>query len=141
MKVRAISRVEKELKTVGDMVRVLLFVPKDYSLHPTGKKCSLTVNNAKKCIALNDGGNEIHNLIIDTIADSNEDVERNESELSTVASEFNIVVGYDTDGHASVLGLFSTKEGADQCGKEHIKCGNIEHYEIETPMLDEFGYK
>jgi hypothetical protein len=27
------------------------------------------------------------------------------------------------------------------CGKEHLECGNIEHYEIETPMLDEFGYR
>ena len=39
-------------------------------------------------------------------------MERSESELSTVVSEFCIVV-YGTDGHASVLGLFSTKEGAD----------------------------
>lgn len=107
------------------MVRVLLFIPKDYSLHPIGKKCSLTVNNAKKYIALNDGGNEIHNLIIDTIADSNGNVECSESELRAVASEF-YIVGYGSDGHASVLGLFSTNEGADQCGKENLKCGNIE---------------
>lgn len=140
MKVKAISRVETNLETVGDMVRALLFLPKNYLLHPTGMKCSLAVDNANKCVLL-DGDNEIHNLIIDTIADSNDDVERNESELSAVASEFCIVVGYDIDGHASVLGLFSTKEGADQCGKEHLECGNIEHYEIETPMLDEFGYK
>lgn len=120
---------------------MVLVLPKDYLLHLTGKKCSFTVDNVKKCIALNDGGNEIHNLIIDTIADSNEDVERNESELSAVASEFYIVVGYGSDGHASVLGLFRTKEGAVQRGKEHLECGNIEHYEIETTMLDEFGYK
>lgn len=93
------------------MVRALLFLPKNYLLHLTGMQCSLAVNNANKCVLL-DGGNGIHNLIIDTIADSNDDVERSESELSTVVSEFCIVV-YGTDGHASVLGLFSTKEGAD----------------------------
>lgn len=56
-----------------------------------------------------------------------------------------IVVGYtkaDNDSYDScIMGAFSTIELAEECGNELKTAGNITYYEIESPIVDEFGYK
>lgn len=57
-----------------------------------------------------------------------------------------VVMGYvdicqNGNTEAVLQGVFSSEALATECGKELVECGNIAYYEIETPKLDEFGYK
>lgn len=57
-----------------------------------------------------------------------------------------VVMGYQDvcqngNYEASLMGVFSSRELAEECGDELIACNLVHHYEIEEPLLDEFGYK
>lgn len=95
------------------------------------------VDNLHECVYLDEpiACEEIHDEII---ADA-EEIESDEKKC--VASEFYVVMGYNEQEHASLLGLFSSEEAAAECGQEHLDCKNIIRYEIENPTLDEFGFK
>lgn len=42
---------------------------------------------------------------------------------------------------ARLLGVFSEEKLAAECGDELVASGDIDYYEIEHPLLDEFGWK
>lgn len=57
-----------------------------------------------------------------------------------------VVIGYSDENQnggeqARLIGVFSTERLAMECGDELVECGEVIRYEIETPMIDEFGYK
>ena len=97
MKVKSIEILCDAIGTVGDLVKELLFVPKDYLLHPVGQECSLVVDNLHECVYLDDpiACEEIRDEII---ADT-EEIESDEKKC--VASEFYVVMGYDKQERAS----------------------------------------
>ncbi len=44
--------------------------------------------------------------------------------------------------HESILyGVYSTEQLAREAAEELLELGNIHHYEIECPKLDEFGWR
>jgi hypothetical protein len=74
------------------------------------------------------------------------EVEVPDNILSAYHPELHICMGYlDINGNgnyeAQLLGAFSTQALAEECGNELMEIGNVHHYEIECPELDEFGYK
>lgn len=140
MRINTIEVSEASLDTVEDVVRELLFVPKDYLLHPLGQKCKMAVNNANKCVYL-DKPEEVEDICDYVLSEKGEEVECTEESLKTMESEIFVVMGYDIYGKAKLLGVFSSLEAAGVCGKEHIKYGDIINYEVETPALDEFEYR
>lgn len=140
MRINTIEVLEASLDTVEDAVRELLFVPKDYLLHPLGQKCKIAVNNANKCVYL-DKPEEVEDTCDYVLSEKGEEVECTEESLKTMTSEFYVVMGYNEQEHTSLLGLFSSEEAAAECGQEHLDCENIIRFEIENPTLDDFGLK
>ena len=48
----------------------------------------------------------------------------------------------DNDNYESILyGVYSTEQLAREAAEELLELGNIHHYEIECPKLDEFGWR
>lgn len=46
------------------------------------------------------------------------------------------------DNYESILyGVYSTEQLAREAAEELLELGNIHHYEIECPKLDEFGWR
>lgn len=140
MKVKSVEKVDEVFSTVEDMVSFLLNAPKGYLCHPFGQQCTAAVDNVNKCVYL-DEPNFISSIADEIVAESGTEVECEEASLKSMAEEIYVTMGYDEYGRASLLGVFSKEEAAKECGQEHTDCGNINYYEIETPKLDEFGFK
>lgn len=94
MRINTIEVLEASLDTVEDAVRELLFVPKDYLLHPLGQKCKIAVNNANKCVYL-DKPEEVEDICDYILSEKGEEVECTEESLKTMTSEFYVVMGYN----------------------------------------------
>ena len=138
------------LETVEDMIKALMKVPKGYLLHPLGQKCAMAVNNYHKCIQLDDPcwvegyEDELKEEILANGDDTEIEVE--DSKLQTYSLNLCVVMGYidlcqNGNYEAQLMGVFSTDELAKECGDELVEAEVVHHYEIEHPLLDEFGYK
>lgn len=145
-----IELVAEKLNTVEDLIKVLMCVPAKYKLSENGQSTQICIDHDKECIYT---GTPME------IADHVYDVERNlartgqaskisipDEKLQIFQQELYAVIGYvDVNENGSyetqLYGVFSKKEIAQDCGDELVECGNIHHYEIECPMLDEFGWK
>lgn len=140
----------KDLETVGDVIEALMQMPKGYTLHPLGQKCQLGVDHCHECVYLEDP-NCIGEYTTEVIAEAEEMgeptvIEVPDEKLATYQTRLYVVMGYtdlcQTGNYEAVLqGVFSTEKLARECGDELTAVGNIHHYEIECPTLDEFGWK
>lgn len=142
--------IEKDLETVGDVIEALLSMPKGYTLHPLGQKCQLGVDHYHECVYLEDPNciGEYTTEVIEEAKNMGEptELEVPDEKLATYQSELYVVMGYvdlcQNENYEAVLqGVFSTESLARECGDELVSSGNIHHYEIECPLLDEYGYK
>lgn len=138
--------IEKDLETVEDVIEALMQVPKDYMLHPLGQKCQLGVDYYHECAYLEDP-----NCIGEYTYDVAEDAKRNgepaeleipDEKLVTYQPKLYVVMGYvdlcGNGNHEAVLqGIFSTEQKAHACGEQLTASGNVHHYEIECPLLNE----
>ena len=70
-----------------------------------------------------------------------------DEKLTTYADkELYVVIGYDDvcgngNYEAILYGVYSTEQLAREAAEELLELGNIHHYEIEYPKLDEFGWR
>ena len=141
---------EYDLETVEDMINALIKMPKDYTLHPLGQKCQLGVSHCHECVYLEDP-NCIDEYTYDVIEEAKEngdpvEIEVPDEKLATYKTEIYVVMGYEDlcqngNYEAVLYGVYSTEKLARECGDELVALGNIHHYEIERPLLDEFGWK
>ena len=140
----------KPLDTVEDVIKALLTMPKGYLLHPLGQQCVLGVDHVNGCVYMDDincMGEYTYDLIEEAkrLGEPTE-IEVPDSELAVYQPDLFAVIGY-TDAaengnyEAQLMGIFSTEELAKECGDELTKSNVIHHYEIESPKLEEFGYK
>lgn len=146
----SVEKIAVELETVEDMIRALMKMPAKYRLHPLGQKCEMGVDHTHECVYLDES------TWLDTYIDeAKEEAEESgepfeidvpDENLNVFQQELFVVMGYSDicmngNYEAQLQGVFSTEELAKECGDELVKCGNIHHYEIECPLLDEFGWK
>ena len=148
MKREAIEVIDCDLETVEDMIKALQQTPKGYTLHPLGQKCSLAVDHRNKCVYLDDETDiEIIKSEVEEEAESlgePREIEVPDEELEVYNPELNVVMGHSVSGNGEevqCMGVFSTPELAAECGDELVKAEVVKYYEVETPKLDEFGYK
>lgn len=148
MKQEIVEVKDYDLETVEDMIKALLQVPKGYTLHPLGQKCSLAVDHRYKCVYL-DGATDIEIIKSEVEEEAKSlgepmEIEVPNEELVVYNPKLYVVMGYlvsEIGEEVQCMGVFSTPELATECGDELVGAGVIEHYEVETPELDEFGYK
>lgn len=146
MKKPLVEKIDKDLETVEDMIEALMQTPKGYLLHPLGQKCEMLIDHAHRCVYLDDP-DQIEEFI-DEAEDENETLEKEipDHELESYSFVVFAVMGYsDLCGNgnmeAQLYGVFNTEKAAKECGEELVEAEVIGYYEIETPLLDEFGYK
>lgn len=142
--------IEKDLETVGDVIEALLQMPKGYTLHPLGQKCQLGVDHYHECVYLEDP-NCIGEYTTEVMEEAKKngdptEVEVPDEKLAVYQTELHVVMGYvdlfENGNYEAVFqGVFSTEQLARECGDELVASGNIHHYEIECPLLDEFGWR
>lgn len=70
-----------------------------------------------------------------------------DEKLTTYADkELYVDIGYDDvcgngNYEAILYGVYSTEQLAREAAEELLELGNIHRYEIESPKLDEFGWR
>lgn len=142
--------VEKDLETVQDVIEVLMQMPKGYTLHPLGQKCQLGVDYFHECVYLEDPDciGEYTTEVMEEAKEMGEptEIEVPDKTLESYQTELYVVMGYadlyENGNYEAVLqGVFSTEQLARECGDELVASGNIHHFEIECPLLNEFGWK
>ena len=74
------------------------------------------------------------------------EIEVPDEKLAVYQTGLHVVMGYvdlcENGNYEAVLqGVFSTEQLAREYGDELVASGNIHHYEIECPLLDEFGWR
>lgn len=145
-----IELVPKQVNTVEDLIKVLMKVPAKYKLSPNGQPTQICVDHDNECIYMGtfmemaDYVDDVEKELVKTGQASKISVP--DEKLQTFQQELHAVMGYaDANENGSyetqLYGVFSAKELAEECGNELVECSNIHHYEIECPMLDEFGWK
>lgn len=141
---------EKDLETVGDIIEALMQMPKGYMLHPLGKKCVMGASHIHQSVFLDepDWLPEYIDEIMEEAKKMGEptEIEVPDEKLAVYQTELHVVMGYvdlcENGNYEAVLqGVFSTEQLARECGDELVASGNIHHYEIECPLLDEFGWR
>lgn len=139
-----------DLETVEDVIKVLMKMPKGYTLHPLGQKCQLGLDHRYECVYLEDPnllGEYTYNAI-EEAKDCGYPVEIDvpDEKLETYQNQVYVVMGYSDvrqngNYEGTLQGVFSTQELAEECGKELVETEVISYYEIECPLVDEFGFK
>jgi hypothetical protein len=142
-----IEVIPNALNNVQDMIKALMEMPANYTLHPLGQQCQMAVDYVHKCVYLDDP-QEIDIIKEDVLAEAKEigdptTIEVSKKELLPYQQELYVVMGYanmyDNDNYEAILeGVFSSPDLAKECGDELVECNEIEYYEIECPLLDEF---
>lgn len=150
MKKPITEQFDYDLKTVEDVIKALMKMPKDYTLNPLGQKCQLGLDHRYECVYLEDLdliGEYTHNAI-EEAKEYGDPVEIDvpDEKLKTYQNQVYVVMGYSDvcqngNYEGSLQGVFSTPELAEECGKELVEAEAISYYEIECPLVDEFGFK
>lgn len=140
-----------DIETVEDLIEALLIAPKGYKLHPMGIKYALAVDHIHEYVysdeemLMNDYGYEIVSEAKEMALPVEIDVP--DEKLATYADkQLYVVIGYedvcDNGNYEAILyGVYSTEQLAREAAEELLELGNIHHYEIECPKLDEFGWR
>lgn len=145
-----IELVPEQINTVEDLIKVLMKVPAKYKLNANEQPIQVCVDHDYECVYMG-----AFMEIVDYVDDVEKELAKTgqaskisvpDEKLQTFQQELHAVVGYaDANENGSyetqLYGVFSKKEIAEECGDELVECGNIHHYEIECPILDEFGWK
>lgn len=141
---------DNDLKTIKDLINVLMKVPKDYTLYSFGRKYQMEVNHVNGCVYL---GNP--NCIGQHTNETTENAEKEgvpteidvpDKKLATYQNQVYVVMGYSDvckngNYEGTLQGVFSTPELAQECGDELVEAKEISYYDIECPLIDEFGFK
>ena len=140
-----------DIEMVEDMIDALMIAPKGDKLYPMGNKCALAVDHIHECVYadeemwINDYEYEIVSEAKEMALPVETDVP--DEKLATYADkELYVVIGYDDvcrngNYEAILYGVYSTEQLARETAEELFELGNIHHYEIECPKLDEFGWR
>ena len=145
-----IELVPEQINTVEDLIKVLMKVPAKYKLNANEQLIQVCVDHDYECVYMG-----AFMEIVDYVDDVEKELAKTgqaskisvpDEKLQTFQQELHAVMGCaDANENGSyetqLYGVFSKKEIAEECGDELVECGNIHHYEIECPMLDEFGWK
>ena len=162
MKKRFFEVKETLVGTVEDLINALMEVPKGYTVHPMGKEFSVAIDHYNGCICVDDPKwiEDREYELKEDIKDSGDgpedgvfvneeygfDIEVPDEKLETYSPNLCVVMGYidlcqNGNYEAQLMGVFSKDEVAKECGDELVEAEVVHHYEIEHPLLDEFGYK
>lgn len=120
---KPLSEVLKVTDTVEDLIKVLMTVPKNYTLHPLGQQCIIGVDYVHECIYADDP-NCIGEYTYDVIEEAKEngeptEIEVSEESLETYKPEIWVVTGAQ-GGNESILGVFNDLEKAEACGTKAL---------------------
>lgn len=132
--------------TVGEAVKVLLTLPKDYLLHPLGQQCVIGIDHVNECVYMEDPNciGEYTTELLEEALEMDEPTEIDVplEKLETYKPDVYVVMGYSDDNQnggeqAHLIGVFSTEALATECGDKLVKNKAIIRYEIEAPKIDE----
>lgn len=150
MKKPITEQFDYDLETVEDAINALMRMPKGYTLHPLGQKCQLGLDHRYECVYLEDP-NLIGEYTYDAMEEAKNcgdpvEIDVSDEKLKTYQNQVYVVMGYSDvcqngNYEGSLQGVFSTQELAEECGRELVKTDVISYYEIECPLVDEFGFK
>lgn len=148
-----------DISTVEDLINILKKVPLKYTINPMGQKCHAMVNHYHQCIHLDelsflDGYKDELKEDITKIGD---DIEFDVSDNDLVTYEdthsnfkysdpLYAIIGYTKNDESDkeekdLYGIFSDESIAREAANELVEADVISRYELETPKLDEFGWK
>ena len=140
-----------DIEMVEDMIDALMIAPKGDKLYPMGNKCALAVDHIHECVYA-DEEMWINDYEYEIVSEEKEmalpvETDVPDEKLATYADkELYVVIGYDDvcgngNYEAILYGVYSTEQLARETAEELFELGNIHHYEIECPKLDEFGWR
>ena len=141
---------DDDLETVEDLINVLMRIPKEYIIHPLRQKYQMGINHVNGCIYLGDP-NCISGYTHEVMEDAEKvgaptEIDVPDEKLATYQNRVYVVMGYSDickngNCEGTLQGVFSTLELAQECGDELVEAKEISYYDIECPLIDEFGFK